>query len=74
MSALASRNDEFCVKAMLLSGCGRHDAPDGTYGCIDSSMSKRGDWNGTETYDKRRFGRAEKCIIDLMDDGSIAGM
>ena len=35
---------------------------------------KRGDWNGTETYDKRRFGRAKKRTIDLMDDGSVAGM
>ena len=35
---------------------------------------KRGDWNGTETYDKRRVRRAEKCTVDLMDGGSIAGM
>ena len=34
---------------------------------------KGGGWNGTETYDKRRFGRAEKYTIDLMDDGSVAG-
>ena len=35
---------------------------------------KRGDCNETEAYNKRRFGRAEKCTIDLMEDGSIAGM
>ena len=27
-----------------------------------------------QTYDKRRFGRAKKRTIDLMDDGSVAGM
>ena len=35
MSAEARRNGDFCVKAILLSGCGFHDVPDDTYGCMN---------------------------------------